>query len=194
MPGTRQVVYRPSELPTKDCCILLLKTKPIKEVKPKQNVIECTYYTTCVLLLLYYTNIQSTCTYNILITFIVKCDSFKTHCRTCYIAKQYTSNPARLCSCKCCHVCCLTDSLSTAVFRWSGAMTRRSRSWCQILEVRGARRAAALWWSSWKGWPGCTSSWSWRRARQRWTWTRYKPPLTSITPGWATALVCWIPI
>ena len=35
-----------------------------------------------------------------LITFIVKCDSFKTHSRTYYIAKQYTSNPASLCSCK----------------------------------------------------------------------------------------------
>lgn len=62
MSGARQVESRPSELPTKDYCILLLKTKPMKVVKPKQNVIECTYYTTCVLLLLYYANVQSTCT------------------------------------------------------------------------------------------------------------------------------------
>lgn len=35
MSGARQVESRPSELPSKDYCILLLKTKPMKVVKTK---------------------------------------------------------------------------------------------------------------------------------------------------------------
>lgn len=79
----------------------------------------------------------------------------------------------------------------------SGATTRPSRSWCPVLGVHGVRKAAALWWSSWRGWPGCISSWSWRKAVQKLTWTRYKPyHCPPSHPGWATVassvLVCSI--
>lgn len=63
--------------------------------------------------------------------------------------------------------CSLIDFLSSGMCCRSGATTRLSRSWCLISGARGARRAAARWWSSWRGWPGYRRSWSWRRVRKR---------------------------